>query len=1232
MGVVLGSATLRSSGFNQWAPTRTFHDPNPPITLESFTTTQVVLTNGLVTFTFTTNPTSGISLTSFKRAGSSQVWTNAEPNLWSAKVYDTLARSPFSTDNLTPLAAYFTYTATATTLIANWTAQPVGTTDLLTVTVTLDLGAGEDWLSGNISAKWVTGSRYALDAISVLSLKIDPLNDTAACAVLPHVRGILSRNPISNLQYAKNGVANFPGFPVSGFGAFQVNTWTYPSGRGIPMCLWGYYDTASREGWMLWMEDWSREICYVTYNSNNVRMAWDVEQPQPDHVLPGNNGKALGSAYSFCLRPFLATTIHGWWDIAAHYKARIEANPPDFWVPKRKLRKDISSAERQYERFIDLIADDDTHTPGDGKPGDLAGMYATIKANWGIPTSAPIIGTLEAVNYKMVYPGETPNGDMQSKMAALQANGDIHYTNWEAIIVGPNIWTIDRWNQNAIGDQAEYRFWTANDVIGSMRMKRDGYLLGGGTDRLNNDSTGNGFYKERVYAVVSWNPGTKTLTVTGSPSGDGFTGIRYAKIIPPSSSAKMAVAKVSSLGASTIVVLTDFTDNRGNVVIPDGTFTVAVITQGFEPEYAMPALCPHALVNSTAHMNKLHINMTTAMWLAWKGQGYYFDVFSEPYMQQGIASHRFCYRDHSAWSKINLGYTPHPLGGGSWYKRARYDFIKAIKENTRSRQAADGAVPFCWITCEDMDETMHGAIDHDWHVVSSGNLWRNVQGSDPTVHKYLTIPLYNVVYAGTTMGRAFTQEFSTALCKAGSIYDDPALRKFLCGTLSLEWIYGMTFPALSLFEDNTTPYFNLWDNSQYVENGGLVANTVRQARDQWVQITTAEYGWITEFLRYGAFMSPAVVDFGVTSTTTSISDSAFTTFYYGYDTLYDHATFPRVVHGVWKADSGAVAVVFTNWTDTAGAWSGTIDLATLGLGAPGSDDARAIRVQRLDYTGNRVLGDLNFDPNTGKITLNNVPAYTIGAVVLMAAGGSMTRSEIEDCVLDFLQTDLANAWFDQNELDHHIRDGEMKMFTMVANKNEDWFKTTATLSEVASQSEINLPTNCYRVLKVERIVGNNASDLKPRPLRRIQRNTDDEVRARGGFYDQLTPAVGTTGFPQYYYQQGNKKIELFPAPSDSRADSLRITYLFRPAPMTSGAHVPFQEVAGTGGPGKDSLEEFHDIICKYAAYMLLMKEEAQQAGGMKQEMNDRIAELIAYLTPPNIQESKSIRDTDQDWF
>ena len=239
----------------------------------------------------------------------------------------------------------------------------------------------------------------------------------------------------------------------------------------------------------------------------------------------------------------------------------------------------------------------------------------------------------------------------------------------------------------------------------------------------------------------------------------------------------------------------------------------------------------------------------------------------------------------------------------------------------------------------------------------------------------------------------------------------------------------------------------------------------------------------------------------------------------------------------------------------------------------------------------------------------------------------MTLSDLEAYVQNFLQFTYANGNWTQPEIQQYLRDEELRMFVHIVGKDEDFFETSTTLSEVASQAVYTLPTNFYKCIRVERIQGANATPQLPIPLNVVDKNASSISQARGAWWPSITP--GTVQAPMHYMVHGQSTLELIPSPSNSTANSLTVYYAARPIGMFAPTDVPFQIVAGGGGPGKDDLREWHDIIALGACEKALLHEEAYpQADRVKMLKNERLSELTNYLAQINVQQPRYIQITD----
>lgn len=239
----------------------------------------------------------------------------------------------------------------------------------------------------------------------------------------------------------------------------------------------------------------------------------------------------------------------------------------------------------------------------------------------------------------------------------------------------------------------------------------------------------------------------------------------------------------------------------------------------------------------------------------------------------------------------------------------------------------------------------------------------------------------------------------------------------------------------------------------------------------------------------------------------------------------------------------------------------------------------------------------------------------------------MNFGQLRTHAFDYLVSSPAQGPWTDAQMGRYINIAQYKVHGMVADEFEDFFSTTSTLSETSGTDTISLPTDLYRILSVERISGNNATVNSPIPLEKIDRRVS-EIRAWRGAYPYTN---GTAAFPCAYYAIGQKQIRLIPMPASTNTNSLRLTYIFRPAEMGSDIDVPFQQTAGSGGAGTDSLVEFHDVIAMYAVEMCLLtpgEENPALAESISARRSERENELKTYLARINLQANKRQEVTD----
>jgi len=934
-----------------------------------------VLSNRLATFTFESDGSTGMRLANFESAVGSKTWINSDARLWRAKVFDSTGVDPNVLPALDPTFAQFsagpiTVDATGKQMILRWTAIPMPAgTDKLDVTLTLRLNDNEDWLRARISAAWNgAATRFSLDSIAPLPLAIGPHNAGYDAAVVPCVEGIISREPLSFLR-----------------DPFERD---YPTAvGGWSMALWGYYERLTKQGWMLWLDDNQLETIRIQWTSDGAAVKFLPLQYQPNNLEAGNTAAALGSLFTFCLRPMTIRTRHGWKDMGKFYRQRLEANPQSWFKPVRTKRSDFSAQEKKFTIFCDMSANDTTHLPT--QPGLTDALMDAIRTGSLAPAPTPILMLLEFGSYRIDKVNETATvGDLRTQIQSIYTNKNTFTVCWfpggpwpSSTLsngVQPGGWSVHRWfNESGGGvDSDDLRWWTTNDILGGMRMSRLGKLQGGGSDRLGERPTAK-FYRERIYPITAWNPGTRTATVTGTPNADGFVGTLNAVVMPASGAARLGIALVTALGATTVQVAADFVGGDDVVVTPAPGDSLVVFIQ----DNGDTNPCPHAVTHSADHLRQLKRNTTKGTAKLFRQSGTYLDTWAPPQMRLGLDFQQFCYRDHTGWSKIDGGYVPHPRGGGAWLVRAWKDIAVALKQAGRDAQVALGGPSFYWLTGEGIAEPLMEEFDMNFHRCGSGGLW---QGS-PVPNKWLAVPLMSVTHAGRFFSRGLNQEFSSAALNAIAPFNDPELHLTMAYWLAYEWPYGAVMPVLSFFESTGLPAKNFFDDTLYVSGGGSISNVVKQIRDLWVQITQAETNWLcAEGFRYGEFLGCGEIDPTGTDVTTGRAETTYANIYTSFDVIEDRATTPRVVHGVWRADDGSVRVVMANWTDTSGALSVRLDTEDAGLGAPKSNLLRAVTATRVN-SARATQPDVAFDAETGQLSIESLAPFSVAVVILEPA-------------------------------------------------------------------------------------------------------------------------------------------------------------------------------------------------------------------------------------------------------
>lgn len=236
----------------------------------------------------------------------------------------------------------------------------------------------------------------------------------------------------------------------------------------------------------------------------------------------------------------------------------------------------------------------------------------------------------------------------------------------------------------------------------------------------------------------------------------------------------------------------------------------------------------------------------------------------------------------------------------------------------------------------------------------------------------------------------------------------------------------------------------------------------------------------------------------------------------------------------------------------------------------------------------------------------------------------MDRATLKSFYYGHLQASPTKGPWPETTAERHIEVGHMRMFEHVAHhRGEGFFRTTDLVNEVAAASAYNLPTQTYRVESLERLAGGPSTSLLPYFLQHIDYKSELLGHLRP---NNLSLVIGN--FAEQYYQNGQKTFTLVNASTGTVTNAFRVTYIYRPAPMTLDTHVPFQKTAGTGGAGLDNIEDYHDLIAWYALEIALQQEESAIHRAAVKYRREREAELDHFLHDTNTQEPRTVNFTD----
>ena len=881
----------------------------------------------------------GWSLLSFSRNGSA-TWVNQERSLWKILVHpvgrwagvtdrDSLQLEP-SRSNLV------SWRAGTRSLVAT---HDVNVYDSV-LRVRTVLTADADRLACDVTLSWVTKANdCTVEGVCSLPLLVEPRDRGSDEACLGALKGHVVVDPIPRFRYQPE----VSGQPLFGWLAQRRQSGAISAGRATSMAVWGYYSTLDREGWMTWTDTTDRRPAYPIFESDGSRMLFDHWAPVEDWCVVHNGNRTI-EAPRVALRPFQASTPHGWWDVAQHYADRLRAlNAP--WITGPKIMLDPDRA--QHERAPHIFAATSEATEEDlDDATEIQGLPDFLRTRLGLPASAPIFGLCygKSQETRPWIPGHTAT-EGTVRDGILQAHGALEpkasfYGSQKPAFFFPEPGEAGVWNEGQDTD-----LWTTKGLLPYLYTSRQGFHDGDtdATRGFENSSTVTEYFRERSYTVASVDPAAKRIVVDSFggdewKAGQVFIGVSISFLI----GGVVYWAETSSISGTTLTLRDDPRNHLAQAVYPPAGSTVRLHDRTSE-------FCYHAVAESDL-LPYLERHQWEEMQRIYAGCVLYMDVEPQRLVRE------LCSSAHAGLS----GYAPHPRGGGRWIYDARRKLFERMVFAARCGRQPNVAL----VGGEYLDEAYLPHKCYGLHVIGHTALWRTFESApndpdfnDPDDHGMRPVPMFSVAYAGRAYGLQTVFSFGTGILvnfiRNDNTFpvDAPKYRRAQAWWAGGEWVYGLTPPQYvhtyseQLTTDGATPLSlataDPWDAAQYTGANAAVAE-VATVRDYWAGIVEAEQKWILSYLRNGELLQPLthgggttlfdIYTSGIFDRASALLGSVHINFRQDLPVLWDPHNYPRVQHAVWRAVSGSsICVVMTNPTDTAGTLEATLDLSLYGL-------------------------------------------------------------------------------------------------------------------------------------------------------------------------------------------------------------------------------------------------------------------------------------------------------------
>lgn len=215
-----------------------------------------------------------------------------------------------------------------------------------------------------------------------------------------------------------------------------------------------------------------------------------------------------------------------------------------------------------------------------------------------------------------------------------------------------------------------------------------------------------------------------------------------------------------------------------------------------------------------------------------------------------------------------------------------------------------------------------------------------------------------------------------------------------------------------------------------------------------------------------------------------------------------------------------------------------------------------------------------------------------------------TLSNLQAQTRTYLDEATQSDWTD-TEVTREINSKYMELYVGVVEVYEDYYSTRTTVASVADQQEYTLPSDLYKIRRIE--INYNPSNSNSLPRKAVNVPMDSVLRDLGN------SALGITVYRNPAYYVRGTSFGFIPIPTEAGASAITVWYIAIPSELSASSdaiNIPFPDRYG-------------QLISLGAASVLLRKGQQEEVVAkeylrnfemgiikMKQELEDRIAEGV----------------------